>query len=188
MNPFFWTKVRCSLLRKSSNHSLSLQQMMKRRITTRRMEKPIHSSRRTTSMTIQRQARPLTTRLRRVNFNDEKVSRLDSVRSPKMPRKSKETEGDRRSLFRSRMTETLSSSMNSTQEDLSASTRTNKSGRSQTTSAIEAKTAPVKLPVARKTRGRSLLNPKAILSPHHLHSRQPCSIGRSLSFIDTLPL
>jgi hypothetical protein len=54
-----------------------------------------------------------------------------------------------------RMSETLSTSVNTTQEDVSISTRTNKNGRAQTISSMEPKTAPPKSSTIRKTRGKS---------------------------------
>jgi hypothetical protein len=51
------------------------------------------------------------------------------------------------------MTDALSSSANTTQEDISTSLRTNKNGRSQTMSTVEPKTAPPKTSTTRKIRG-----------------------------------
>ncbi len=53
------------------------------------------------------------------------------------------------------MTDTLSTSVNTTQEDISTSIRSTKNGRSQTMSTMEPKTAPPKSSTTRKTRGKS---------------------------------
>jgi len=53
------------------------------------------------------------------------------------------------------MTDTLSTSVNTTQEDISTSIRTNKNGRVQTINTIELKSAPPKTSTTRKTRGKS---------------------------------
>lgn len=52
------------------------------------------------------------------------------------------------------MTDTLTTSANTTQEDLSISVRINKTGRTQMINMIEPKTAPPKVSTTRKTRGK----------------------------------
>ena len=55
-----------------------------------------------------------------------------------------------------RMSDTLSSSVNTTQEDISTTIRTNKNGRAQTISTMEAKAPPPPKPLTtRKLRGKS---------------------------------
>jgi hypothetical protein len=58
-------------------------------------------------------------------------------------------------LFCFRMTDTLSTSGNTTQEDISTSTRTIKNLRSQIMNTIEPKTAPPRSSTIRKTRSKS---------------------------------
>ncbi len=52
------------------------------------------------------------------------------------------------------MTDTLSTSANTTQEDISTSSRTNKNGRPPTINTMEPKTIPPKSSTTRKTRGK----------------------------------
>ena len=88
---------------------------------------------------------------RRDKFNDEKVFHHVFVRSPKKSRMSI-IGRNFVECFLCRLTDTLSTSVNTTQEDISTSTRITKNLRSQTMNTAEPKTAPPRSSTSRKTR------------------------------------